>query len=145
MHLKWHCAEIVALLALLLRTAICTSFAVDLAHFNKAFCGGSGVPIHLCHVQIVGAIARTLADFVSYPVRVPQNIQQSSVHPLRDASFPTIVRKVLATDGLGGLYKGIVPQLSQGILGTAIMMALKERTEGITHRVILGAFGAHTR
>jgi hypothetical protein len=32
---------------------------------------------------VIGAIARTLADVVSYPVRVPQNIQQSSKHPLR--------------------------------------------------------------
>jgi hypothetical protein len=114
---------------------------------------------------VIGAIARTLADVVSYPVRVPQNIQQSSKHPLRyvhtrccrltpversarypfafllidnelnrsgereshavttwhgvawcgrDASFGTIVSSVLRSEGISGLYKGIVPQLSQG-------------------------------
>ena len=57
--------------------------------------GDGSTQLSLLAGFIVGAIARTLADVVSYPVRVPQNIQQSSVHPLRDASFPTIVRKVL--------------------------------------------------
>ena len=89
---------------------------------------------------IIGAIARSVADIISYPVRVPQNIQQSSVHPLRDASFGKIVGSVLKEEGLGGLYKGIVPQLSQGVLGTAIMMALKERTEGATRTLMFAAF-----
>ena len=89
---------------------------------------------------IIGAIARSVADIISYPVRVPQNIQQSSVHPLRDASFGKIVGSVLKEEGLGGLYKGIIPQLSQGVLGTAIMMALKERTEGATRTLMFAAF-----
>ena len=32
----------------------------------------------------------------------------------RDVSFGTIVSSVLRSEGISGLYKGIVPQLSQG-------------------------------
>jgi hypothetical protein len=55
------------------------------------------------------------ARTVCYPIRVPQNVQQSSVHPLRNESFWTIVTSVLRSEGIGGLYNGIVPQLTQGV------------------------------
>jgi hypothetical protein len=64
---------------------------------------------------ILGAVSRAVADLICYPIRVPQNVQQSSVHELRNESFWTIVTSVLRTEGIGGLYNGIMPQLTQGV------------------------------
>ena len=84
--------------------------------------GGGGTQLSSVASFALGAISRTIADLISYPIRIPQNIQQSSQHKLRDNSFMGIVSTVLREEGLGGLYKGIVPQLTQGVLGSAIMM-----------------------
>ena len=76
---------------------------------------------------VLGAVSRAVADLVCYPIRVPQNVQQSSVHELRNESFLTIVMSVLRTEGIGGLYNGIVPQLTQGVR-VSIRVCLRARS-----------------
>lgn len=72
---------------------------------------------------VLGAVSRAVADLVCYPIRVPQNVQQSSVHELRNESFMTIVMTVLRTEGIGGLYNGIMPQLTQGVRASLFVCA----------------------
>jgi len=50
-----------------------------------------------------------------------------------------VVLRILADEGVGGVYRGIAPELVRGMLSAALMLMIKERVHGFSQRVVLGA------
>lgn len=101
---------------------------------------GGATELSILASFVIGAISRAIADIVTYPATCCQNVQQSQHHPLKDESFFGVFFGIYKTQGMGGLYNGIVPQLSQGVLGSAIMMVIKEKIQNLVRTGILLAF-----
>jgi hypothetical protein len=46
-----------------------------------------------------------------------------------------------STEGVGALYKGIVVELSRGVLSAALMLMVKEQLDSVVERALLALAG----
>jgi len=82
---------------------------------------------------VLGSIARTLATLLVFPfLRAKVLMQTSKAETGRgDSASSNSTMDVLWQQwkraGIGGLYVGIAPELSRGILSSALMLMIKER------------------
>ena len=68
-------------------------------------------------------------------------MQQSQNNRLRNKPLLEVLSGVWQEEGVLGLYKGIGPQLAQGMLSIGIMMMVKEQVNGTVRRLVLAAAG----
>ncbi len=59
-----------------------------------------------------------------------QSKRPSGKKPFR--SFVDVMRYIIHTEGPQGLFKGIAPQISKGVLVQGLLMMIKERMELLT-------------
>lgn len=69
---------------------------------------------------------------------------QSSVTP-SSISPSGMVLKVFAEEGLPGVYRGIAPELTRGMLSAAVMLMIKERVHVFSQRLLLDTGGEANR
>ena len=74
---------------------------------------------------LLAAISKAIATFVTYPILTVRTRQQLSkdkaLSPLQ------VVKELLRTDGVWGLYRGIHTKMVQTVLNTAMIMATHEK------------------
>ena len=89
----------------------------------------------------LGAVAKAFATLVTFPaIRAKLLIQtkgsekdQASTKPksankrAEPVSMHAVLAQLLRSEGILGLYKGVGPQLSKGVLSSALLLAAKER------------------
>ena len=84
-------------------------------------------------MSVLGALSKSLATIVTQPLIVAKVGLQSKPPPERNGkSFKTfieVMKFIVAREGLGGLFKGIAPQILKGLLVQGILMTIKERME----------------
>ncbi|KAJ3264577.1 ADP/ATP carrier protein [Chytriomyces hyalinus] len=105
---------------------------------RKAKLGGS-LAMTSWEVFVVGALSKTLATVVTYPyimakVRmqwaVPKSasdLSQSDRDALHYKGSVDVLKKVFATDGIKGWYKGMQTQIVKAVLCQAILFVSKEK------------------
>lgn len=80
---------------------------------------------------ILGATCKAVATIVTQPLIVAKVGLQSQPPPARRGkpfgSFVEVMRYIVRTEGLAGLFKGIGPQLMKGLLVQGLLMMTKER------------------
>ncbi|KAI9595671.1 mitochondrial carrier domain-containing protein [Syncephalis fuscata] len=81
------------------------------------------------HFFILGAISKLAATSITYPyivVKARMQLKQSDSNELRYNSVSDGFRKIIAREGLGGLYKGMSTKLVQSVLTASFLFYYKE-------------------
>ncbi|KAI5460079.1 mitochondrial carrier domain-containing protein [Mariannaea sp. PMI_226] len=81
----------------------------------------------------LGAMSKALATIATQPLIVAKVGLQSKPPPVRNGkpfkSFIEVMKFIIEHEGLLGLFKGIGPQITKGLLVQGILMMTKERVE----------------
>ncbi|KAI9834541.1 MAG: hypothetical protein M1819_002917 [Sarea resinae] len=82
---------------------------------------------------VLGALSKALATIATQPLIVAKVGLQSRPPPARNGkpfkSFIEVMAFILEREGVRGLFKGIGPQISKGLLVQGVLMMTKERME----------------
>lgn len=82
---------------------------------------------------LLGAMSKSLATIATQPLIVAKVGLQSKPPPSRNGkpfkSFGEVMRFIVQNEGLLGLFKGIGPQISKGLIVQGLLMMTKERME----------------
>jgi len=82
---------------------------------------------------LLGALSKSLATIATQPLIVAKVGLQSKPPPARNGkpfkSFIEVMQFIVEHEGLFGLFKGIGPQISKGLLVQGLLMMTKERME----------------
>ncbi|KAI9740751.1 MAG: ADP/ATP carrier protein [Claussenomyces sp. TS43310] len=82
---------------------------------------------------ILGAMSKSLATVVTQPLIVAKVGLQSKPPPARNGkpfkSFGEVMQFIVQNEGLLGLFKGIAPQITKGLIVQGLLMMTKERME----------------
>ncbi|PSS18596.1 hypothetical protein M430DRAFT_101487 [Amorphotheca resinae ATCC 22711] len=82
---------------------------------------------------VLGAMSKSLATITTQPLIVAKVGLQSKPPPAREGkpfkSFIEVMKFIISNEGFWGLFKGIGPQISKGLLVQGLLMMTKERME----------------
>ena len=82
--------------------------------------------------SVLGAMSKALATIVTQPLIVAKVGLQSRPPPARQGkpfkSFVEVMSYIIEHEGPLGLFKGIAPQITKGILVQGLLMMTKERS-----------------
>lgn len=85
----------------------------------------------LTYVLVLGAISKSLATIATQPLIVAKVGLQSKPPPFRNGkpfkSFIEVMQFIVHNEGLLGLFKGIAPQITKGLIVQGLLMMTKER------------------
>lgn len=91
---------------------------------------------------LTGALAKIVATLFTFPlIRANVMIRTwKKTHPESDEvpTFKSIFPLIIKNEGIGGLYKGLTPQLVKAVTNSALMLAIKERVQVQVKKLILG-------
>ena len=80
---------------------------------------------------VLGAMSKSLATIATQPLIVAKVGLQSRPPPARNGvpfkTFGEVMRFIVEHEGWLGLFKGIAPQISKGIMVQGLLMMTKER------------------
>ncbi|MCJ1289733.1 ADP/ATP carrier protein [Xylographa carneopallida] len=81
----------------------------------------------------LGALSKSIATIVTQPLIVAKVGLQSRPPPARQGkpfkSFVEVMRFIIETEGPLALFKGLVPQITKGVLVQGLLMMTKEKME----------------
>jgi len=82
---------------------------------------------------LLGAMSKSLATLATQPLIVAKVGLQSKPPPSREGkpfkSFIEVMKFIVQNEGLLGLFKGIAPQITKGLIVQGFLMMTKERME----------------
>ena len=88
-------------------------------------------------VSVLGAASKALATIVTQPLIVAKVGLQSRPPPARQGkpfkSFVEVMSYIIEHEGVLALFKGIIPQISKGILVQGLLMMTKEKLDTPVH------------
>lgn len=80
---------------------------------------------------MLGAMSKSLATIATQPLIVAKVGLQSRPPPARNGkpfkSFIEVMAYIIDREGILGLFKGIAPQITKGVLVQGLLMMTKER------------------
>ncbi|KAJ2176352.1 hypothetical protein GGF45_003700, partial [Coemansia sp. RSA 551] len=93
---------------------------------------------------VLGAISKLCATSITYPyilIKSRMQLKQSKNENERYSSLIDGLRKVIASEGIAGLYKGIESKLLQSVLTASFLFMSKEAlfSYAVKLLVVLGA------
>jgi hypothetical protein len=116
-------------------------------------------PLSAREAFIFGAIAKVVATLLTFPfIRVKTLMQvggsllggknmKSKVHEKKISNVTEVdhsklpvsvlLKFILKSEGVGGLYTGLIPQLTKGVAASAVLFAAKEKIFEFTKKVVL--------
>ena len=92
-------------------------------------CGGT---TSVSGLQAISGVCATVAWAIAWPLEVAKNKVQGAEGALyKGRSTLAIVRQVAATDGLRGLYRGILPGALRSFVANGAGMAVYQFTQSL--------------
>lgn len=86
---------------------------------------------------IIGAIAKTVATFVTYPLQVVQSRLRAGFHKKSEKQgIVEILVDIVKSNGLSALYKGLEAKLIQTVLTAALMFLTYEKIAAFIFRTM---------
>ena len=87
---------------------------------------------------LIGMVARTIATVATFPyVRAKVMMQAGGETACKKAgSIPEMLKAIYADEGLAGLFQGIGPELTRGVLSAAMMLMVKEKIYGSVYKAL---------
>ena len=86
---------------------------------------------------LAGMVARTVATIAVFPyTRAKVMLQTDPTSPT--TSIPTLLSSLYADEGIAGLFQGIGPELTRGVLSAALMLMVKEKIAESVKRGLRG-------
>ncbi|CAE7355066.1 PNC1 [Symbiodinium natans] len=73
----------------------------------------------------VTAMSKMVATVLTYPLIRAKVLQQTAASVYSGQAFPSVMRQVLVTEGIGGLYRGMLAMSYKTVLWNSLMMAFK--------------------
>ena len=93
------------------------------------------------HHFVLGAVAKCIASTATYPYILGKIRQQSGLCTAsgkqQDRSILRLFSEVVKTEGLSGLYRGLLPHISKAVLIQALTFMLKEEVSKATLRAVV--------
>ena len=92
-------------------------------------------------ILIIGAISKSLATVVTYPyIMAKTRLQWKPTDP-SDAKYQytsaiDVLKKIVQSEGLIGLYQGLSAQISKAVLAQALLFVLKDKIERMVHKMV---------
>ena len=83
---------------------------------------------------VLGAIARGVATLIAYPAYRALRISQKNG---QDQSIVSVLTNLVREKGWSGLYQGIVPDISRGVLSSALRTSIKESLSSGVRKLLL--------
>jgi len=99
--------------------------------------GRQGLEVTAFHQFILGAVAKAIATFVTYPYQVVKSRQQVSLKGEDDRTSSQVVAQMLRDEGIYSFYQGITAKLSQTVLNAAFLFVAYEKILAIIIRSYL--------
>ena len=95
---------------------------------------------------LLGVVASSCAITATYPLEIARVRNQTSKASTttadgKPAPAPGVLQvwaDIMRTDGVPGLFRGLTPKLTQGVLSAALMLMVRERIARVTRRLLLG-------
>jgi len=92
-------------------------------------------------VFMLSAVAKLGATLATYPLLVIKSrLQAANASTAADARYSGVMDalvRILGTEGVAGLFKGLRAKLLQTVLGAAILMFVKEKSAAAVHKALL--------
>ncbi|TFJ85341.1 hypothetical protein NSK_003389 [Nannochloropsis salina CCMP1776] len=110
-----------------------------------------GVPVRALSAWqafLLGALSRALATLIIFPwIRVRKMLmaqgkgvregEEGGREGGKEATVLFTLQKTLRDEGVPGLYRGMAPELTRGVLSAALMLMIKERLYDFNKRMLL--------
>jgi hypothetical protein len=109
---------------------LCCQPAIQFVLFEKL--KGNGGSLSAQQAFLLGAIARAVAIFLTFPFTRARTILQTSKDKDEDKAPKGVLGLLVSLvkqDGFFSLYRGLGPELVRGVLSSAIMLMIKERVQ----------------
>jgi len=90
---------------------------------------------------IAGALSKAIATWITFPMIRCKAILNTwtKLHPGTPVPTMTeVFQNILKEHGVVGLFTGISPQLTKGVLNSALMLMIKEKIDSVSELLILG-------
>ena len=87
---------------------------------------------------LLGMVARTVATIAVFPYVRAKVMLQAGGGQSANLTIPQMLRAVYEDEGLAGLFKGIGPELTRGVLSAALMLTVKEKIAGTVGQLLKG-------
>lgn len=88
---------------------------------------------------LLGMVARTVATVAIFPyVRAKVVLQTQSVADSKKEGIPEMLFKMYTKGGLAAWFQGLGPELTRGVLSSALMLMIKEQITSLVHVALYG-------
>lgn len=95
-----------------------------------------------CFVLFLGALSKSIATIITYPLQVAQTRQRRLEGNLSTAK---ILLGLMKKNGLRGLYQGLETKMLQTVLATALMFMCYEKIAQFVFLLLLGSSRAKAK
>jgi len=90
---------------------------------------------------VAGALSKALATYITFPLMRAKTVLNTWTKLHKGEPMPELhelLVKIVKEEGLFGLFTGVTPQLTKGVLNSALMLMLKEKIDLVVKYLILG-------
>lgn len=113
---------------------------------RRALLGDSTRPLTTRQAFWLGALSKAVASTLTYPINVGRVVMQArkatgEENGLDSTNVFAVLRRIAEREGVGGLYKGLFNELSEGLVSAAILLAVKEQITASVRAVVLSVLG----
>lgn len=84
-------------------------------------------------------LARTVSTIAIFPyVRAKVVLQTQNVGDSTKESIPVMLHEMYTKGGLAAWFQGLGPELTRGVLSSALMLMIKEQITSLVHVALYG-------
>ena len=86
---------------------------------------------------LLGMVARTISTVLIFPYLRAKVVLQTSDSPTT-TSIPDMLRAMYTKGGLASWFQGLGPELTRGVLSSALMLMIKEQLSTVVYNLVHG-------
>mmetsp|Transcript_18288 Transcript_18288/g.42328 ORF Transcript_18288/g.42328 Transcript_18288/m.42328 type:complete len:151 (+) Transcript_18288:53-505(+) len=95
--------------------------------------------LHAAEAFVLGMIARTISTVCIFPYLRAKVVLQSSSEDMQGHGIPSMLYTMYRDEGgFAAWFQGLGPELTRGVLSSALMLMIKDQLAGIVHAALQG-------